>query len=143
MFVHAKDVETNCTKVLRLCLSTDSPYKSFYQNNGTYPSGQNWFDYAKWIHKAMHQLIAKSDGTKDFDVEDPSDVCNNSDDEDVMDDVEYAKEDQTKSQKKKTPTKKRQVKIKEETETTIISTMKQSLIHPLIKMRWKVFFIPR
>ena len=106
LFIHAKDVEANCTKALRLCLSSDSPYKSFYQNNGTYPSGQNWFDYATWIRKAMHQLITKSGGTKDFDVEDTANVCNDSEDEDVMDDVEDAKEEQTKTQKKKTLTKK-------------------------------------
>ena len=110
LYFHAKDVETNCTKALRLCLSSDSPYKSFYQNNGKYPSGQNWFDYAKWIRKEMHQLITKSGGTKDFDVLDPVDLCNDSDDDDVMDEVQDGNEDQTKSEKKKSPTKKRNSK---------------------------------
>ena len=105
LFIHAKDVQTNCTKALQLCLRNDRPYKSFYQNNGTYLSGKNWFDYAKWICKAMHQLISKSGGTKDFNVEDTADLCNDSDDEDVMDE-DVTKEDQTKNQKKKSPTKK-------------------------------------
>ena len=112
LYFHAKDVETNCTKALRLCLSSGSPYKSFYQNNGTYPSGQNWFDYAKWIRKEMHQLITKSGGTKDFDVEDLVDLCNNSDDEDVMEEVEDGNENLSKSQKKKSPTKKAKSKNK-------------------------------
>ena len=109
---YAKDVETNCTKALRLCLSSDSPCKLFYQNNGKHPSGQNWFDYAKWTRKEMHQLITKSGGAKDFDVLDPVDLCNDSDDDDAMGKVQDGNENQTKSEKKKSPTKKENSKNK-------------------------------
>ena len=42
LFRHAKEVEANSKKALALCLSEESPYKSF---NGTFPSGTNWHDY--------------------------------------------------------------------------------------------------
>ena len=63
LLIHAKDVEANCTKALRLCLTKDSPYKDYYSNNATFPSGENWFDYSKWIRKEIHKIITKHGGT--------------------------------------------------------------------------------
>lgn len=41
LLIHTKDVESNCTKALRLCTSKGSPYKDYYSNNSTFPSGEN------------------------------------------------------------------------------------------------------
>lgn len=44
----AKDVICNCKKMLALVTDATSPYK-----DGTYPSGTNWDDYARWCLSAM------------------------------------------------------------------------------------------
>ena len=63
-----------------------------------------------------------------------ADVHNNSDNEDLIGNIEDTNKDQTKSQKKKMPAKKRQVKRKEVAVTTNILTIIQRLSHPLMSI---------
>lgn len=45
----AKEVLCNCKKMMALVTDTTSPYQ-----NGTYPSGMTWDDYAKWCLSAFY-----------------------------------------------------------------------------------------
>jgi hypothetical protein len=45
----AKEVLCNCKKMLALVMDATSPYR-----DGSYPSGMNWDDYARWCLSAMY-----------------------------------------------------------------------------------------
>ena len=134
LFIHAKDVETNCTKALQLCLSKDSPYSSYYENNATFPSGENWWDYAKWVRKEMYKLIEKYGGTRDFTVADTVDitVCEGNDEVEMDENILLVdQDDKSISKKKKTIMKKKTGQNKNKNSKTTIPIL---LLTQIIQM---------
>ena len=81
LLIHVQDINKNCKKALRLCISAKSPYKNYYSSGCQFPSGTNWVDYIEWLKEEMYKLLSNEERKQMLNMLDKDDMPNKESDE--------------------------------------------------------------